>query len=311
VARNNKNIPSSKNQEGPFFKLLVEGKFLPNQIKIKKGFGILKRNLKSELLIENEWQKFLTSGFKLRSGDTKPSRYHFVGAKVKNGQLIIKVDPTISYRDAIGGRSLKLKKMGRKFVPVPIGVVAAIIAKTNSGEEKLGIAIRNLKHDYKPGGYSVTAGGNAQTQDKETPTETVIREIKEETGLSPKEIYGLICRGITYNIGSSTAGVIFFVQTHLTPVDISSKIHDDENRIVFIPIRKKWFEKFIIETALASVEDGLAAMLLLGKDRYGEKWFEKMMKSLSKIWTKYIIGENRKKMEQKVIRKLKKLTKNL
>lgn len=295
--------------QNPFFKLLIEGKFPPDQIKIKKGVGVLKRNPKSESIIEAEWQKFLSSGFKSWPTDTKLSRYHFAGAKVKNNQLIITVDPAISYRDAIGGRSLKLKKLGKGFIPIPFAVVTAIIAKTKSGEEKLGIAIRNLKHDYKPGGYSVTAGGNIQIQ--ETPTKTAIREIREETGLRPKEINELVCRGITYNIGSSTVGVIFFAKTRLSPAIIASKIHDDENQIVFISLKEKSLEKFILETALAAVEDALAAILLLGKDRYGEKWYEKMLKSLIKLGLKYNSKTNRKKLEQKAIRRLKKLTKNL
>lgn len=296
-----------KNPGWPFFKFLIKGNFLSNQIKMVWKSNILKRSRESESIIENEWERFLASGVKSRLDDLKPSRPHFGGAKIKNGKLIIKADPIISYRDAIGGRSPKLHKMKKGFIPIPLGVVVAIISKTETGEEKLGIAIRNQKHDYKPGGYSVTAGGYMDIKTKETPIKTAIRELKEETGLKLKEVKRLVCRGITYNIGSSTAGVIFFAQTDLTPSAIAAKLHDDENKIVFIPIKEKFLENFVLETAPAATEDTLAAILILGKDYYGENWYKKMLKLLPKIGAPPGNQAKCNAMEKKAVQKLKKI----
>lgn len=281
MGKNNSFIKPPKYRKNIFFRFLMEKEFSPEQIIIKRKYNILKRNKESESIIENEWRRFLTLGFNPWPTDTAPSRYHFGGIKIVNNKIIIEADPTVSYRDTIGGRSLKLEKIGKKFIPIPLGVVVAIIAKTKSGEEMLGITVRNKKHDFKPGGYSITAGGMMQINNRETAKNSILREIKEETGLNPKDIKGLTCRGITYNRGSKTAGIIFFAKTDLSTDKIISKIHDDENEIIFVPIKKEELERFILKIANACTEDGLAAMALLGKDLYGKGWLKRILKSLA------------------------------
>src|SRR3989344_1891521 len=261
-------IPTIKSPEGKkqkFFELLVDGEFAPDQLEMKEVVGSLKRSPESETILESEWKKFLASGVKPWPNDTKPSRYHFTSAKVENGKLIISVDPSMSYRDAIGARSPELLKLGREYVPTTAFANILLIAKTKSGQEKLGITLRNTKQDYKPGGYLPTTGGSINLKNKETPFQAALRECKEEIGVEPEELENLVCRGIIFNPAVSGAVIYFLATTKLTVEEVLSRHHDDENQTIFIPTKIVEFQKWLLASAHANTGEGIAAMLLLGK----------------------------------------------
>ena len=307
--KKNPQVKYPKYQKQKFFKLLVEGKFTPDRVEMKETPGSLKRSPESEAILESGWQKLLKSGFKPWPNDTKPSRYYFAGAKVENDKLVIAVDPSLSYRDAIGARNPELKKLGKEYLPIWIGSNLIILAKNKSGEEMIGITLRNSNHDYKPNGYHVTAGGAMDATRKERAIETALREAKEEIGINPKEFSKIICNSVIFNPWSVNAIVNFIGIPYLSVEEILARNHDDENEIIFISADKQELQKWLLKTSHANSSDGIAALLLIGKDRYGEKWFEEMSTALSLLSSEYDDEQKRKELEQRDIRRIREFIK--
>ena len=95
------------------FGLLVAGRFASEQIKttlVSPPGSSLKRRALSEAMLEANWQKALAAGLKPQPNDTKPSRFPLAEYTVQNGDLHLKLDPCISYRDHVGATSQEFRE---------------------------------------------------------------------------------------------------------------------------------------------------------------------------------------------------------
>lgn len=264
------------------FKLLFWDNYNPDKIIIKKTSGLLKRSPASEKFIEKEWQKRITSDQKAWPNDTKPSRYHFGGLKKSSDALLLLADPSISYRDTLGSRPAKFRKLfPKKYSPVPITVSLALTVKNSRGEEMLCLTSRNTTQDAHAGGFHVTTGGAMEIKKDKKPFDAALRETKEEIGLKPREISNIRCRAIAYNPWLSEIGVIFTATAKVTAKEIQSRPHDDENKTLFIPLTKKNLEYLLLQLTFANSLDGTLGALAIGSDRFGAVWAKNILKKIT------------------------------
>lgn len=287
-----------KKQE--FFKIIVEGKFSPNELEFHEvpAGSSIKRTPESEAYLEAEWEKLLANGFKPWPNDTKPTRYRLVDVKIENGKLVTTLDPGISYRDCVGGSKDEYhERFGEEASVRGLASTVVVLARTKEGEERMMITLRNEKQDYKPGGFHVSTGGWIDVKKKETPVQAAYRELQEEAGVSAEEVENLFCRGIVNNPIKDHGDMVFQGTTSVPVEELMKRTHDDENEVLFIPTDQQKIQQWLLAPAHANTTIGLSAILLFGKDRFGDQWFNEMNAALAWRSQNYSDESNRDALE--------------
>ncbi len=296
-----------RNKKNFIFDLHFWRKIDPNKIIIKEVSGLLKRSKESEKFIENEWQKKIASGLKIRLNDTQPKKYHFGGLKIQHNRIEILADPIISYRDVIGSRPDEFRKLFKKeYWPILLSIDMVLIAKNNKGEKMLGITLRNTNQDYKAGGFHVTTGGAIEIGKDKNPIDAALRETEEEIGIKPKELSNIFCQGINFNYYQSEIGIIFIAIANISTEKILSRCHDSENKTLFIPLKKETLKYWLLEFTHANSINGIIGMLAVGEDLYGKNWAENILVKILKRGKGYKNSQKRQELEKTDIEKLKK-----
>lgn len=296
-----------KNKKNLIFNLLFWGKINPQKISIKKVSGLLKRSKASEKFITKEWQKRVASGLKTWPSDTLPSRHHFDNLKISAGSLEIYADPAISYRDIIGSRSEKFKKLFKGgYRPIPLTATMVVLAKNKIGNKFLAITLRNSNNDLGVGGFHVTTGGAIEIKKDKKPIDAALRETKEEMGIKKNELSSVVCQAISLNPWLPEIGIIFTSILNIPLEKLRFRQHDDENDILFISADKNNLEYWLTEFNLANSIDGIIGVLAIGENLYGKKWAENILSKILKNNKRYENYQERTKLEKAGIRKLKK-----
>ncbi len=297
-----------KNKKGyAVFDILFWGEKKPNKIILQKINSALKKSPASEKFIENEWQKRIASGLKPWPNDTQATKYNFNGLKITENSIKILTDSKISYRDIIGSRPVKFRELFKEeYWRIPITVDLILLAKNKMGKKMLGITLRSTSHDYKPGGFHVTTGGAMEIGKDKKPLEAALRETEEECGIKPKELSNILCRGIVFNPSLSELGIIFVAIANISIEEIQSRPNDNENKILFISLKKNNLECWLLEFTNANSYDGIFGMLIVGEELYGKAWKDRVIAKLAEKNRKYSRSQKRKELEKIDIRKLKK-----
>ena len=279
-----------------FFNIITEGRFTPDQIRVvlTEPGASMARSKASEKFIETEWQRLITTGVKPWPNDTAPSRYRFVEARIRKEHedeyLEVTLDPGVSYRDAIGSRPAGFKKFGPEYMPNPVGVTTVIRAKNKKGEDMLLVTLRSVKNDFKGGGYHVSTGGIMEIKKDASPADTAVREITEEVGLKKEELNSLVCCGVVENkLVSSSVEIVFDATTNITVEEIMSRVHDDENELLFIPATPEKMREWLVVPTHANMGITNAAVLMVGRDMVAQvsgeaaaqEWYNDLMKFLA------------------------------
>lgn len=281
-----------------FFTLLTEGRFSPDQIDVEvtEPGATLMRSPESESYIERRWQEHLAAGNKPWPNDLKPTRYRLASVAVTGGRLKIKLDPCVSYKDHIGSLTREFEDtFGHDFVPDALAVTVVVTTVDNQTL----VTLRNMKTDYKPGGYHVSVGGFMDIRKETNPAAATLRETEEETGIKPEEIENLVCLGAAYNPWTLHTDLIFEAKTTLTAAELLERAHDDENELLFVPMEKSSFEYWMLEAMHANVVITMAAMVLVGQRLYGHEWRETMLRALAVGSRDYDSEEMRQELEKR------------
>jgi len=300
-----------------FFTILAEGEFRPGQIEtVMTGPGeTFPKSAPWKESITAAWEKWKIEevkrnpGFKQWPNDENPSRCHLAHFEVTDkGTLQVVLDPCISYAEYIGSQSEDFIRSypKKKERPYPLAVSTALIAYNEKGEECVMLTKRNTTHDYKPLGYHVT-GGFMEIRKDRSPADTAKRETAEESGVKPEDVSDedLVCRGIIHNNWSGHADMVFEARTDKKVEQIMNEKGDGENTRLFIPLTASKLREWIIAPTHANVVITSAALALLGKSRFGEKWYEDVMTMLAYRSKDYDQKTARKELEERDIRRLR------
>jgi 8-oxo-dGTP pyrophosphatase MutT (NUDIX family) len=193
-----------------FFDILSTGSFSPDRIRTEIVRDTMRRTEESEAFIERRWQDHLRTGFKPWPNDLESTRYRFVKSDKVGDELVVKVDPCVSYRDFIGAESFEFRdRFGHESLPRSLALTALVFARTESGEERMLITLRKPGHDYKAGGYHASIGGMMDSRKESDVVQSVLRELREESGLEEKDLEELTGRAVVMNLWTMHPDVIF------------------------------------------------------------------------------------------------------
>jgi 8-oxo-dGTP pyrophosphatase MutT (NUDIX family) len=302
-----------------FFDILVTDDFPisndhPHQrIRTKIVSNSMRRTEESEAFIERRWQDHIKAGNKPWPNDLNITRYRFVGVDIWDDDIIVKVDPCVSYRDFIGAESFEFRdRFGEDFLPRSLALTALVFARTESGEERMLITLRKPGHDYKAGGYHASIGGMMDSRKETDVVQAVLRELREESGIGENDLEELTGRAVVMNRWTMHPDVIFKAVARCSVEEILRRANDGENDRLFVPTTRRSIEEWMIEPIHANVIISTAAMLLIGRDvirrDHGEMeagvWVDRIMGILDWCSRDYDDPAERLRLERRDIARL-------
>lgn len=269
-----------------FFKILAAGDFAPGDIttRITKPGATTNISLLAQQFIEGGWQRHLALGNKPWPGDLKASRFRLAGHTVVGGQLQLVLDPCVTYKDYLGSNCAEYEKRFGSFA-VPNALAITVLIQTGDGKTML--TLRNMKTDYKPGGWHASTGGfmnigtkTLATSEQETPAEAGLRELFEESGVRPDEVEEYRAMSLVYNPWTVHTDLVLRAKTKLTAAEIIERPHDDENELLFIETTPESYDYWIKGGMHANVIIAMAAMIGYGAQTWGSAWEEQILAAL-------------------------------
>jgi len=184
------------------------------------------------------------------------------------------------------------KPIPREAMANPVGVSTALLTR----DDWLLFGRRNNSVAYYPQRVHPFAGA-LEEKDLGDVFGAVEREFGEELRLTPGEIESVQCLGIVEDSVIRHPELIFRARVHLTRAQLEAQVHDDEHRgSVAIEATQGAVESALRRVGTAHhageggqcppYEDaeftpvGIAALLLFGRDAFGDEWFAQAARSL-------------------------------
>lgn len=265
----------------PFYDIVAEGPFAPDQIVIEERPGVFKKYPEAEAFRDGVWACLTGEGGSLTpwSNDLKPSRDYFYRAYHRDGKLICEIDPkSMSYRDYRGSRyPVFRERFGEVAVAMSFNAALAVIAKDATGEDCVLVCHRKKGDVYL--GY-ITVGASGAIDPGETPAQAAVREANEEAGVQPEEISMLMCVGILRDPYANVTEPMFIAETDVPVEELLKRKGEEYDAVHYVPVQllcQRWLDIF----PYAMTENAIGFTMLIGKMYYGQEWFDNMEQLLA------------------------------
>jgi hypothetical protein len=95
--------------------------------------------------------------------------------------------------------------------------------------------------------------------------QSVLRELREESGLEEKDLEELTGRAVVMNLWTMHPDVIFKAVARCPVEEIMRRADDGENERLFVPTTRQSIEEWMIEPIHANVVITTAALFLIGR----------------------------------------------
>lgn len=158
---------------------------------------------------------------------------------------------------------------GESAMANPLGISVALI----SADGFLAMGRRNERVAYYPGRIHPFAGA-LEPEDGLDVFAAVGRELNEELGLRQEELSDLKCLGIAEDRGLVQPELICYAEVGRTLEELRRGVDEVEHdAIVAAAVSREAFERELSGAKLYT-PIALATMLLCGRERFGNEWFD-------------------------------------
>ncbi len=296
--------------ETPFFEVPFEGEFSRDQVIIEDSEDMLKLPDAAKDRVESAWQKRIgevtSRGGKLFDNTIVALR----GWEVRDGKLFLKLGRT-TYKTLIGFMNDQTLKFDfPEFSPNQLAATAFV--ETTDGF--IALNERSQKVNQYPGwigGYAGTVDlTQTDAEGRANPFVTAEREIEEESHIPPETIIEIKALGFSKDLLTGQNEMIFSASTSLTRANIE-EIQDgqdlEEGGTIFVPATAEDLRKKVLEYSKITTTDVLAPLVIYGRKKFGEEWFNFVIHRLKRrgeVYTQKLDTEKRKLLEQKLVTRL-------
>ncbi len=115
------------------------------------------------------------------------------------------------------------------------------------------------------------------------PFAAIRREIREETGILQADIREQFCLGVVYDLATPHAEMCFLTHLFISKAGVQNR-EPEENEIKQLGVLRATeseLRKFLVQNHGNISATGEPNLLMYGRARFGETWFEEMMDRLS------------------------------
>ena len=268
--------------ETPRLRTVEAGEYKPEDIIFIKATDKRPTSEELEEKIDDVWAQETAANTKLFNApkfDIREIR------QTPEGKLEITYGLT-DYKTFVGTRPDEVERTYEKSVPCVLSV--AVVIETSDGHLVMHQRNQNVFH-YK--GWVAGVGGNVEAPHKGNPGHTnengdpdpvkaLYEEIEEEAGITRNHISDVICNGFVKN-GKRGFGVLTFrAKTDLTKDELEAlEGPQDEGQTIITGSDLKEFHKLLGYNQVI-LHDVLPTLLYIGRERFGEEWYNNAVRRL-------------------------------
>lgn len=252
------------------------------QVTYRPGQGEY-RSSEAHRQIDRTWERHLANYAQNGLPAFNGSLFRLTDYALNRGRLLIELGDT-TFREYVGTSTEDFYgTYPEAWVANPLAVCIALI----TGDEKILIERRTTLTRYRAP-YHVIGGfmerGKDFSQGKPDPFAAITREIKEELGLilSPDEPVAL---GLVRNLRVRHPEIVFFCSLSQSFAEVQEIMGrdaaDDEiDHLEYVEDRSDHLSSFLKGRHGIFTPSGEACLLLYGRQRYGEGWYDALLEDL-------------------------------
>ena len=209
------------------------------------------------------------------SASSRPGVYLFDGPmcrleghRIGDQQLELALSRT-SYKQFMGTNMASLP-LGKDALANTVGMSCAVV----SSDGVLLMGRRNDRVAYYPGRIHPFAGALEPGEPTDV-FEEIRRELREELSLADADVAELLCLGMAEDGLLRQPELIFLARVGLPRARIESSLNQQEHRSVWAVAPEMAAVEAAFEDGSAMTPMGVATLLLWGRWRFGDAWFDK------------------------------------
>ena len=132
---------------------------------------------------------------------------------------------------------------------------------------------------------SITNETNETSETSETnpdPFAAIRREIREETGIQAADIAEQYCLGVVYDLATPHAELCFLTRLNIPLHEVRQRVPEENEikQLFSLHVTEESLRDFILTNHGNISATGEPNLLIYGAVRFGEKWFEDLMRGL-------------------------------
>jgi 8-oxo-dGTP pyrophosphatase MutT (NUDIX family) len=136
--------------------------------------------------------------------------------------------------------------------------------------------------DVYEGRYHVIGGFFERGLDPIDPFAAMRREIREETGIQSTDIRDQYCLGIVYDVATPHPEMCFLTRLDISLKEVQTRKPEDDEivQLQILQVNAASLREFILTHHGNISATGEPNLLLYGKWKFGEQWYEDVMKGI-------------------------------
>jgi 8-oxo-dGTP pyrophosphatase MutT (NUDIX family) len=264
------------------FEILVKGLFTPEQFAITYDPALhMPKTPPIQAWMDRTWEERLASARAQGVPLYESLLFRLVNAQQKGATLQLVLGDT-SYKEYTTTRIPEFFQ-GRRREELANPLAVCSVVETSDGyilyEKRNHVAVHEGRYHVIAGFFERDRDMNAAMPD---PFAAMRRELREETGIQTSDIREQYCLGSAYDVTTPHGELCFLTRLHI-PIEEVHKREPEDNEIehlLSLYVTEESLRDFILINHGNISATGEPNLLMYGGLKYGEAWFEEMMREL-------------------------------
>ena len=280
-------MDDEKGQIGPAleFEILAQGVYRPEQLEITYNPSLrMPTNPSIEAWMDALWKRKLAFASEQHIPLFDAPLFRLVEVETRDdGKLHLVLGDT-GYKEYVTTRVPEFAQ-GRKREELGNALSVCSVVETSDGyillDKRQGV-------DVYVGRYHVIGGFFERDLDstiskQPDPFGAIRREIREETGILQTDIREQFCLGVVYDTTTPHAEMCFLTSLSIPMAEVQNRVPEENEikQLEMLRATESELRKFLVQNHGNISATGEPNMLLYGKVKFGDEWFEEMMGQLS------------------------------
>ena len=266
------------------FEILVHGLYRPDQLNITYNPSLrMPISPSIQAWIDAFWEQKLATAREQNIPLFDAPLFRFVEVEATaEGTLHLVLGGT-GYKEYVTTRVLEFSQ-GRKREELGNALSVCSVVETSDGyillDKRQGV-------DVYVGRYHVIGGFFERDRDstvskRPDPFGAIRREIREETGILQSDIREQFCLGVVYDTATPHAEMCFLTCLTIPLAEVQNRVpeEDEIKQLETLFVTKDSLRDFLLKNHGNISATGEPNLLMYGRVRFGEKWFEEMLSFL-------------------------------
>jgi len=266
------------------FEILAHGFYRPDQLEITCNPSLrMPASPPVQAWMDSLWEQKLATARELHIPLFDAPLFRFIAVEARHdGTLHLLLGDT-GYKEYVTTRVPEFAQ-GHKREGLGNALSVCSVVETSDGYILLDM---RQGVDVYVGRYHVIGGFFERDRDSTAtkqpdPFGAIRREIREETGILQSDIHAQFCLGVVYDTATPHAEICFLTNLTIPLAEVHNRIpeEDEIKQLEALFVTEESLRDFLLENHGNISATGEPNLLMYGGIKFGDKWFEGMMKDI-------------------------------